>query len=97
MHATAEALHRYLPNANIAHFACHGEQDRTDPLESGFLMADSKFTVAHLMEMDLKPAFLAILSACETAKGDANQPDQVIHLAAALLFAGFPSVVATMW
>jgi hypothetical protein len=26
-----------------------------------------------------------------------NQPDQAIHLAAAMLFAGFKSVIATMW
>jgi CHAT domain-containing protein len=37
------------------------------------------------------------MSACETAKGDQKQPDQVVHLAAAMLFAGFQSVVGTMW
>jgi hypothetical protein len=26
-----------------------------------------------------------------------SQPDQAIHLAAAMLFAGFKSVIATMW
>jgi CHAT domain-containing protein len=49
------------------------------------------------MEFELDRPWFAYLSACETAKGDAKQPDQVMHLAAAMLFAGFKHVVATMW
>jgi hypothetical protein len=49
------------------------------------------------MELKLDNAFLAFLSAGETAKGDRMQPDQAMHLAAAMLFSGFKSVVATMW
>jgi CHAT domain-containing protein len=49
------------------------------------------------MDLDLKDAFLAFLSACETAKGDKEQPDQTVDLAAAMLFVGFRSVIATMW
>lgn len=95
--ATAEGVLEHLPRATILHLACHGQQDMNDPLESGFLMEDKKLTVARLMELNLSSAFLAFLSACETAKGDANQPDQAIHLAATMLYAGFKSVVGTMW
>jgi len=49
------------------------------------------------MTLNLPRASLAFLSACETAKGCAEQPDQVLHLAAAMLFVGFPSVIGTMW
>ena len=49
------------------------------------------------MQQPLHNASLAVLSACMTAMGDENLPDEVIHLAATLLFAGFPGVVATMW
>ena len=42
-------------------------------------------------------ASLAFLSASETAMGDGNLPDEVIHLGATFLFAGFRGVVATMW
>jgi CHAT domain-containing protein len=44
-----------------------------------------------------KTMSLAFLSACETAKGDKTIPDEAMHLAATLLFAGFRGVVATMW
>ena len=87
-----------VPEVAILHLACHGLQDLEDPLESGFCLRDGKLTVAELMKLNLPHAFLAFLSACETAKGDhAHQPDQAVHLAAAMLFTGFRSVIATMW
>jgi CHAT domain-containing protein len=83
--------------AHIVHLACHGVQDSEKATESGFCLGDGRLTISKLMELKLDNAFLAFLSACETAKGDADQPDQAMHLAAAMLFAGFKSVIATMW
>ena len=94
---TASAVLEKLPEATILHLACHGHQDSDNPLESGFVMQDKMLTISNLMSLNLDRAFLAFLSACETAKGDNAQPDQAIHLAAAMLFAGFKSVVGTMW
>lgn len=94
--ATVSAVVACLSDAAVVHLACHGQQDR-DPLQSGFCLRDARLTVDALMRMDLKKAVFAFLSACETAKGDARQPDQVVHLAAAMLFVGFRSVIATMW
>jgi CHAT domain-containing protein len=68
-----------------------------DALESGFTMQDDMLTVSKLMSLKLPKAFLAVLSACETAKGDASQPDQAVHLAATMLYVGFRSVIGTMW
>jgi CHAT domain-containing protein len=87
----------HIHSASILHMACHGTQDLSDALQSGFFLEDKLLPVSKLMELKLPNAFLAVLSACETAKGDATQPDQTIHLAATMLFAGFKSVVATMW
>jgi CHAT domain-containing protein len=86
-----------LPKASILHLACHGYQDMNEPLASGFIMQDKTLRVSDLMSLKLPHAFLACLSACETAKGDEKQRDQAIHLAATMLFVGFKSVVATMW
>jgi CHAT domain-containing protein len=90
---TAAAMHA----ANVVHLACHGIQDINDATKSGFCLGDGRLTITKLMELKLDNAFLAFLSACETAKGDKDQPDQLMHLAAAMLFTGFKSVVATMW
>jgi CHAT domain-containing protein len=95
--ATVDRVTTRIPSAHFVHLACHGTQDPTAPLESGFHLSDGMLTVSKLMSLDLKPAWFAYLSACETAKGDAKQPDQGVHLAAAMLFAGFKCVVATRW
>lgn len=85
-----------LPTTHILHLACHGKQE-SDPLESHFSLHDGPLSIATLMKLDLSRAVFAFLSACETAKGDRNQPDQTVHLAASLMFCGFRSVIGTMW
>lgn len=40
------------------------------------------------MNLNLPTAMLAFLSACKTAKGSEEQPDQAVHLAASMLFCG---------
>jgi CHAT domain-containing protein len=50
-----------------------------------------------LMKQLTPNASLAFLSACSTAVGADRLPDEAIHLAASLLFAGFRGVVATTW
>jgi hypothetical protein len=86
-----------LPTSSIVHLACHGVQDLRDPLQSRFCFGDGSLSVQELMRINTPRAFLAFLSACETAKGDEAQPDQSMHLAAAMLFCGFRSVIGTMW
>jgi CHAT domain-containing protein len=93
----SEDVSGHIRSASILHMACHGTQNLVNALESGFFLEDDLLPVSKLMQLELPRAFLAVLSACETAKGDATQPDQAIHLAATMLFAGFKSVVATLW
>jgi CHAT domain-containing protein len=81
---------------HILHLACHGAQKK-DPLTSGFILRDEDLTIQEIMQLDLKHASLAFLSACQTAKGKRDQPDEGVHLAASMLFCGFKSVIATMW
>jgi CHAT domain-containing protein len=86
-----------IQTAHIVHLACHGIQHDTEPHESHFCLGSGNLTVSDLMGMNLGNAFFAFLSACETAKGDRKHADEVVHLAATMMFAGFKSVVATMW
>jgi CHAT domain-containing protein len=94
--ATANVL-EYLPDTSILHLACHGYQDPVNPLESGFALRNRLLTVSILMQLKSPNAFLAYLSACDTAKGNNAQPDQAVHLVATMLFTGFQSVIGTMW
>ncbi|KIM81205.1 hypothetical protein PILCRDRAFT_821657 [Piloderma croceum F 1598] len=86
-----------LPATSIVHFACHGQQNPHNPLESALLLRDGPLTLSQIMQQRVPNASLAFLSACETAMGDKDLPDEAIHLGATLLFAGFSGVVATMW
>ncbi|KAG2737427.1 hypothetical protein P692DRAFT_2039519, partial [Suillus brevipes Sb2] len=79
------------------HFACHGTQNYRDPFNSAFLMRDQPLSLFDITQMDLSRHEFAFLSACETAVGDFSTPDEVIHLAAGLQFAGVKSVVGTLW
>ena len=94
---SASRVLEYLPNASVAHFACHGIQDITKPLNSSLILPGGNLKISEIMAKDLPNASLAFLSACETAKGHQDLPDEVVHIAASMLFAGFHSVVATMW
>lgn len=87
-----------LPSANIVHFALHGKQDLTTPIDSCLLLNSTEtLRLSQLMEMHLPNADLVFLSACETATGHKILPEEVIHLAAAMLFVGFRGAIGTMW
>ncbi|KAH0826559.1 CHAT domain-containing protein [Lanmaoa asiatica] len=49
------------------------------------------------MSSQLENPQFVYLSACHTTVGDEESPDEVIHLASAMQFAGFRSVIGTMW
>ncbi|KAE9388554.1 hypothetical protein BT96DRAFT_866757 [Gymnopus androsaceus JB14] len=101
--ATQEAILKLLPTTNIVHFALHGFQDPSTPFESCLYLSSTsdKLTIAELLEMDLPHAELAFLSACQTAMGHMDPEhditDEVVHMSASMLFAGFKGVVGTMW
>ena len=86
-----------LPHVSFAHFACHGTQNLFKPLESGLHLSDGELKIAQIMQHPLPRASLAFLSACETAKGAEDDPDEALHIAATMLYTGFRGVVGTMW
>jgi len=100
-----EVLQR-LRTSSICHFACHGTQDVYEPLASGLMLTDGRLTMREIMRGRVsdngdpgtgRSHRLAFLSACETAHGDRNNPDEALHPAGSLLFAGFHGVIATLW
>ena len=91
-------LHR-LPQHSWAHFAYHGHLgDNSQPFHASFqLHGGSRLTLLNLIQARLPNAELAFLLACHSAAGDLTTLDETIHLAAALQFCGFRSVVGTLW
>ncbi|KAG8919017.1 hypothetical protein FRC02_001987 [Tulasnella sp. 418] len=82
---------------NWVHFACHGTQRLNQPFDSCFQLHDKPLTVLEIIKDQLPEAEFAFLGACHGAAGDPHTPDEIIHLASALQFSGFRSVIGTLW
>ncbi|KAG1766888.1 CHAT domain-containing protein [Suillus placidus] len=95
--ATRAGALEALEENTWVHLACHGKQDPAQPYDSHFVMRDEHLTLLDIMDKHIPHAEFAFLSACHTAVGDEQTPDEVIHLAAGLQFSGFKSVVGTLW
>ncbi len=80
--ATHEAVRDELPRHRWAHFSCHGGQDLADPSRGGLLLQDRLLSIADISTEQYRGEF-AFLSACMTATGGFNLPDEAITLAAA--------------
>ena len=94
---SVEAIESHMPKSSIVHFACHGTQNQANPLESGLHIDDGVLTIAGIIKQPLPNGSLAFLSACGTAMGVDEQPDEAMSVGACLLYSGFRRVVATMW
>ncbi|KAH9013397.1 CHAT domain-containing protein [Lactarius hengduanensis] len=83
----------------FVHFACHGTLEAGKPFEAGFeLYGDERLTLLEIVRSHLPIAEFAFLSACHTAEvTEGSVVDEGLHLAAAVQYCGFRSVVGTTW
>jgi CHAT domain-containing protein len=95
--ATINGVVGALSSCTWAHFACHGLQDPDKPMDSAFVVQDGFLSLAKIAQSLSPNAQFAFLCACQTAKGSNILPNESLHMAAGLQFAGFKSVVGTMW
>ena len=88
--------------AKILHFATHGILNNASPMYSHLALAggasgeDGLLEAWELMQLDLH-ADLAVLSACETARGRIGAGEGMIGLSWAMFMAGVPSIVVSQW
>jgi len=88
----------------ILHLATHGLLNDRSPMYSHLLLAqtgesqpeDGLLEAWELMKLDLR-ADLAVLSACETARGQVGKGEGAIGLTWALFVAGVPTTVVSQW
>jgi CHAT domain-containing protein len=87
----------------ILHLATHGILDDASPLNSYVLLSRGKGTeedglleAREIMGLDLR-ADLAVLSACETARGRFGAGEGVVGLSWALFVAGCQTAVVSQW
>lgn len=88
--------------ARILHFAAHGLVNNASPMYSHLALAgggageDGLLEAWELTRLELK-ADLAVLSACETARGRTAAGEGMIGLSWAMFIAGVPSIVVSQW
>ena len=100
--ATETEVLRRLPQAQYIHLATHGLLDDYAGFGIPGALAlapssgdDGFLTSSEIQELNLS-AELAVLSACDTGRGDITG-DGVVGLSRALIIAGVPSVVVSLW
>ena len=95
--ATTDKVKEKMKSHSWVHFACHGIQDRKNPLQSGVHLHNGRLELLEIMQQKIPNSELAFLSACQTSKGDTELSEEAVHLAAGMLAAGYHGVVGTMW
>ncbi|MEJ7872839.1 MAG: CHAT domain-containing protein [Rubrobacteraceae bacterium] len=99
--ATKSALLAIISEGTYLHFACHGDFDPDAVLNSGLLMAaGERLTLGEILygAVEVSGVRLVALSACQSGISDFFRlPDENTGLPTALMQAGVPGVVGTLW
>jgi CHAT domain-containing protein len=102
--AVEERVKEDSPGYRVLHFATHARIDDHNPMYSHIVLArgrggdeeDGLLEAWEMMQLDLH-ADLAVLSACDTARGGADAGEGVIGMTWALFAAGCRSTLASEW
>jgi CHAT domain-containing protein len=94
--ATKSLFLKKSKEAEYIHIACHGEFKKDEALSSALLLADGDLTAKEIFDLSLRSE-LVVLSACETGINENRSGDELIGFVRALLYAGTPSVVLSLW
>jgi Uncharacterized protein conserved in bacteria len=100
--AREERVKSEASQARVLHFATHGMLNNASPMYSYLALAeggageDGLLEAWELMQLELS-AELAVLSACETARGRIGAGEGMIGLSWAMFIAGVPTIVVSQW
>ena len=96
--ATPETVIEGLRDHRFAHFVCHGSLEAGKPFDASLELHKDNLTLLAIVRSQLPAAEFAFLAACHTAElTEGSVADEGLHLAAAMQYCGFRSVVGTMW
>jgi CHAT domain-containing protein len=97
--ATWIAVRDGLRASDLAHLSLHARFDVDNPDRSALLVAfRSHLYLRDLLQVNLARLRLIVLSACQSGQSDVQrQSEEAVGLFGALLAAGAPAVVGTLW
>lgn len=104
-----EQLEKERDQLDILHFSCHGYFRADQALKSGVVLAPEQdgnidgeneekwnLTAEEIFNLSMH-ADLVTLSGCETGVNERKPGDELIGLTRALIYAGTPSVIVSLW
>jgi len=100
--ATVSSLQKHAGDYEIIHLIAHIDHDRNNPEVSRVILGHGKddegaLELDQVTELDLKKTSLVVLSGCQSQAGKRSRNDDVIGLTRAFIYAGSPSVIASLW
>jgi CHAT domain-containing protein/tetratricopeptide (TPR) repeat protein len=102
--ATKSNFFKNLTNSNLLHMAMHGLVDLEHPLRSALVFApeepdkdDYLLYAGDIYGLQLPNNRMVMLSACNTGFGKLYAGEGIRSLSRAFMYAGAPSVVASLW
>jgi CHAT domain-containing protein len=94
--ATPAAYREHAADAEIIHFATHGEIPANGKGEAALVLTGGRLDVTAIAKTRLPNTRAVIVAACGSALGT-DRAEGTISVARAFLEAGVPSVIATLW
>ena len=85
-----------LKDYRYLHFATHGQINSEKPEFSTILLHDACLNLYEIFELEFN-ADLVTLSACETGLGKLVRGEGMVGFTRALMYAGTPSVILSLW
>jgi len=101
--ATESAVWSKATQSGMLHLAAHGKYNTFNPLFSSIQLVgdtqhDGLLQVHEIYDLNLRSATnLVVLSACQTKMGELSRGDEVVGLNRAFIYAGTPTVMASLW
>ncbi|MEQ8973825.1 MAG: CHAT domain-containing tetratricopeptide repeat protein [Coleofasciculus sp. C1-SOL-03] len=101
--ATETRFWSKAPQSEILHLAVHCEYNTNTPQFSAIRLAgdtenDGRLEIHEIYGLDLtKTTNLVVLSGCQTNIGKLSQGDELVGFNRAFIYAGTPTVIASLW
>ena len=100
--ATASMLRSKAGDYDIVHLIAHFDFDSQHPQSSRIILGrakgnDGPLELNDVFGLDLRKTNLVVLSGCQSQRGSRTRGDDVLGLSRAFIYAGSPSVIASLW
>jgi CHAT domain-containing protein/Tfp pilus assembly protein PilF len=100
--ATASTFQKSAGDYDIVHLIAHFDHDELNPQFSRVILGhdandEGALDVDQVLGLDLRKTNLVVLSGCQSQAGKWSRGDDIVGLSRAFIYAGSPSVIASLW